>query len=272
MIDRPAAVGPGVDISRPHPARMHNYWLGGKDNFAVDREAADAMSAALPQLPTTARAHRRFLERAARHLVAEAGVRQFVHLGCGLPTGDDLVEIARGFGLGLRVVFVDPDPVIAAHARALLAVDPAGGVRFLLGDAVDPLSILSHPELVEAVDLRLPVCVVLSTPLVNRTDDGLRALLDELADRLVPGSHVVLCHPSDEFVPAALQAVEIGRDNRFDNTLRTTAQVEALLTGWEVLEPGVVPVPEWRPGRAAPEPDRQQVPVLGAVLRRPATG
>jgi SAM-dependent methyltransferase len=268
-MDGPAVSGPTVDVLRPHPARIYNYWLGGKDNFAADREVADAMTAALPHLPMMARAHRRFLERAVRHLAAEVGVRQFVHVGCGLPTSYDLHEIAQEPDPSARIVYVDDDPVVAAHARALLVGNPKGEVAFVPCSADDPPAVFDDPELTGVVDLDLPVGVVLSSALLNRPDAEVRDLLADLRHRLPAGSHLVLSHPTDEFSPATEQAAEIGRAAEFDNAVRRRPDVEALLDGWELVDPGVVPILGWRPDGLDAERDERSVHVLGAVVRHP---
>ncbi len=268
-MDRPAGPGPTVDFSRPHPARIYNYWLGGKDNYAADREVADAMIAALPHLPMMARAHRRYLERAVRHLAVEAGLRQFVHVGCGLPTSYNLHEVAQETDPSARIVYVDDDPVVAAHARALLVSGPKGEVSFVLGAADDPLGVFARPELTDVVDLGRPVGVLLSSALLNRSDAGVRELLGGLRELLAPGSHLVLTHPTGEFDPATEQAVQIGRAAEFDNAVRTRQEVAALLDGWEPVEPGVVPVLGWRPDGLDATRAERSVHILGAVVRRP---
>jgi hypothetical protein len=267
MADGPAAARPAVDLTAPHPARVYDYLLGGKDNFAVDRELADAMIAELPQLPAMIRAHRRFLERATRHLATEAGLRQFVHVGYGLPSSYDLHQVAQETDPSARVVYVDSDPVVAAHARALLVGDPKGAVAFVLGDECDPLRVFTDPTLTAAVDLGLPLGIGLSTLLLNRPDDDVRALLGRLFDLVAPGSHLVVTHQTTEFGGAA--AAAIGRTGGLANPIRSRDEVAALLGRWEPIEPGVVPILGWRPDGLDAERDERAVHLLGAVARRP---
>jgi hypothetical protein len=267
MADGPAAARPTVDLSRPHPARVYDYLLGGKDNFAVDRELADAMIAELPQLPGMIRAHRRFLERATRHLAGEVGLRQFVHIGYGLPTSYDLHQVVQEADPSARVVYVDADPVVAAHARALLVADGKGVVTFVLGHESDPLRVFTDPALTEAVDLDLPLGIGLSARLLNRPDDDVRALLGRLADLVAAGSHLVITHQTTEFGGAA--AAAIGRSGGLANPVRSRAGVAALLGPWEPVEPGVVPILGWRPDGLDADRDERMVHLLGAVARRP---
>src|SRR5690349_6843140 len=175
---QPHGAVPEIDISRPHPVRVHNYWLGGKDNYAVDRELGDAMIAELPGLAMMALEHRRFMERAVRHLVADAGITQFVLLGSGLPTSFNLHQAIQGIEPLASVVYVDSDPVVAAHSRALLVSHPKGAVSFVLGDIADPAALLDDPDLAAAVDLRAPVAVAVSSTLMRHTDEEARAVLD----------------------------------------------------------------------------------------------
>jgi hypothetical protein len=269
MADGPAAARPPVDLTRPHPARVYDYLLGGKDNFAVDREFADAMIAELPQLPGMIRAHRRFLERATRHLAAEVGLRQFVHVGYGLPTSYDLHQIAQEADPTARVVYVDADPVVAAHVRALLVGDAKGAVEFVLADPADPLRVFTDPALTGTVDLGLPLGIGLSSALLNGPDDEVRARLGRLAELVAPGSHLVLTHQGGEPGPRAAAAAEIGRAGGIANPVRSRAQVAALLGPWQPVDPGVVPILGWRPDGLDAGRDERSVHLLGVVARRP---
>src|SRR4051812_29557414 len=155
----------------PHPARRYNYWLGGKDNFAADRAAADAIEAAFPHIRTAAVENRRFLQRAVRHLVEEAGIRQFLDIGTGLPTADNTHEVAQRIEPSARVVYIDNDPLVLAHARALLTSDPAGATAYLDADLRDADAILAQPELAEVLDLSQPVALLLVAVLHFIADD-----------------------------------------------------------------------------------------------------
>jgi SAM-dependent methyltransferase len=261
--------GSEVDFSRPHPVRIYNYWLGGKDNYAVDRELGDAMRAELPDLATTARAHLRFMERAARYLVAEAGMGQFLLLGAGLPTTYNLHQLVQDVDPLAAVVYADRDPLVAAHSRALRVGTAKGPVSFVLGDVTDPAALLDDPGLTAVLDLAAPVAVALASTLMKHSDEEARAILDVLLARLAPGSHLVLTHPTADFDPdGVLRAVRVGLAAGFQNSVRTRAQVEALFAGWEPVEPGVVPIPDWRSDGLGAQRDAPGVHLLGGVGRK----
>ncbi|WP_214403216.1 SAM-dependent methyltransferase [Pseudonocardia lacus] len=259
-----------MDASRPHPVRVHNYWLGGKDNYAADREVADAMTAELPDLAMIAREHRRFMERAVRHLVAEVGLAQFVLLGAGLPTSYNLHQVVQEVEPLAGVVYADRDPVVAAHCRALLISHPKGAVGFVQGDVADPDALLDDPTLTATVDLGAPVAVALSSTLMRHTDAEARAILDALIARLAPGSHIVLSHPTADFDPDGVaRAMHAGSAAGLGRSTRTLAQVQGLFAGLELLDPGVVPIMQWRPAEAGPRRDAHRVHLLGGVGRKP---
>jgi O-methyltransferase involved in polyketide biosynthesis len=264
-----AAPLPEVDASRPHPVRVYNYWLGGKDHYGVDRELGDAMAVELPGLTAMARAHHRFMERAVRHVVGEAGLAQLVLLGAGLPTTYNLHQAAQEIDPSARVVYVDPDPVVAAHSRALLISDPKGSVTFVPGDVADPAALLEDPELTAALDLRTPVAVALSSTLMRHSDQAARGILDALLERLAPGSHLILTHPTADFDPDAVsRALHVGRAAGFQQSTRSHAQVSAFFAGLDVVDPGVVPILEWRPEELGVQRDARKVHVLGGVARK----
>ncbi|MCO1657336.1 SAM-dependent methyltransferase [Pseudonocardia humida] len=259
-----------MDASRPHPVRVHNYWLGGKDNYAADRELGDAMIAELPGLAMMAREHRRFMERAVRHLATEVGLSQYVLLGSGLPTSYNLHQVAQEVEPLASVVYVDSDPVVAAHSRALLVSHPKGSVSFVPGDVTEPAALLDDPALTGAVDLRAPVAVALSSTLMRHSDEEARAILDVLIARLAPGSHLVITHPTADFDPAGVErAMQVGNAVGLDRSARSQAQVLELFAGLELLDPGVVPIMQWRPDGSGPRRDARRVHLLGGVGRRP---
>ena len=265
-----AAPLPEVDASRPHPVRVYNYWLGGKDHFAADRELGDAMAVELPSLMVIARAHRRFMERAIRYLAGPAGLTQFVLLGSGLPTTYNLHQAAQEVEPAARVVYVDNDPVVAAHSRALLVSDVKGAVSFVMGDLADPAALLADPILTDALDLRMPVAVALSSTLMKHSDESARRILDVLLDRLVAGSHVVLTHPTADFdADAVTRAMGVGQAAGFHQSARSQSEVEALFAGMCLVEPGVVPILSWRPGPLDALRDPRSVHLLGGVGRLP---
>jgi hypothetical protein len=261
---------PDVDVGRAHPARVYNYWLGGKDHYAVDREVGDAMARQLPSLPVMARAHRRFLERAVRYLVAEAGIRQFVHVASGMPTTHNLHQIAQELDPTARIVFVDDDPVIAAHSRALLISDPKGAVSFVQGTIGHVRGLLDDPEMVGTLDLDEPVAVGLSSTLMRFTDDEAREILDTLLDAIAVGSYLTVTHPTADFDPQAVRGVmQVDGASQLEQRTRTQAQVAAFLTGLELVEPGVVPILAWRPDIDGPQRDPRSVHILGGMARKP---
>jgi hypothetical protein len=266
----PDAGGPEIDVSRPHPVRVYNYWLGGKDNYAVDRELGDAMRAELPDLETMAQAHHRFMARAARYLAAEAGITQFLLLGSGLPTTYNLHHVVQEVEPLAVVVYADSDPLVAAHSRALLVSHPKGAVAFVLGDVTDPAALLTDPALTAVLDLHAPVAVALASSLMKHSDEAARTILDTLLAPLAPGSHVVLTHPTADFDPDGVpRAMQVGLAAGFQNSVRTRAQVEGFFAGLELLEPGVVPIPGWRPDGLGPQRDAPGVHLLGGVGRKP---
>jgi hypothetical protein len=265
---QPTAPLPEVDASRPHPVRVHNYWLGGKDNYAADRELADKMIAELPDLAMIAQAHRRFMERAVRHLVTEERATQFLLLGSGLPSTYNLHQVAQQVEPLAAVVYVDSDPVVAAHSRALLISHPKGAVAFVPGDVAEPAALLDDPELAAVLDLGSPVAVALSSTLMRHSDAAARAILDTLLARLAPGSHLVITHPTADFDPTGVQrAMQVGNEGRLGASVRTRVEFAELFAGTQLLEPGVVPIEEWRPDEVGPRRDAHRVHLLGGVAR-----
>ena len=260
---------PEVNASRPHPVRVYNYWLGGKDHFAADRELGDAMAAELPGLTTIARAHRRFMERTIRYLAGPAGMTQFLLLGSGLPTTYNLHEAAQEIQPDARVVYVDSDPVVAAHSRALLVGQEKGPVEFVLGDLDDAAGLLADPELTAVLDLAQPVAVALSSTLMKYSDQDARRIVDTVRDGLVPGSHLTITHPTADFDPDGVaRAVGVGKAGGFGQSVRSQAEVEALFAGLELAEPGVVPILAWRPDSFADQRSPHTVHLLGGVGRK----
>jgi SAM-dependent methyltransferase len=267
---RPSGPLPEVDVTRPHSVRIYNYWLGGKDHYAADRELGDAMIVELPSLATMAKAHRSFLERAVRHLAAEAGATQFLLLGAGLPTTYNLHQVAQEAEPLASVVYADSDPVVAAHSRALLVSHPKGTVAFVPGDTADLPALLADPALGDVLDLAAPVAVALSSSLMKHSDQAARRILDGLLDRLAPGSHLILTHPTADFdQEAVLRAMRVGLASGFAQSVRSREEFAALFAGLELVDPGVVPILAWRPDERGPQRDVHSVHLLGAVGRKP---
>ncbi|GAA5015526.1 SAM-dependent methyltransferase [Kitasatospora paranensis] len=264
--------GGGVDLRAdvPHPARMYDYYLGGKDNFPADREAAERALAANPEFRTTARANRAFLQRAVRH-VAGQGIDQFLDIGTGIPTAGNTHEIAQLVNPAARVVYVDNDPIVLTHARALMAGMGLGRTAVLQADLRSPAAILAAPEVGELLDLDRPVALVLAAVLHFLPDEDEPALvLKTLIDALAPGSHLILSHGTADFIPDEIRDRVTGVYDRATAPLvgRSRAEVRTLLDGLEVLEPGVVTVPLWRPD-ADPDEAAHRVSMYGAVARKP---
>lgn len=262
-----AAVGvvtEGFDSDVPSPARMYDYYLGGQDNFAADREAAEAVIASHPDQRQLARNNRAFLARAVEHL-ADAGITQFVDIGTGIPTAPTVHEIARRTRPGARVVYVDDDPVVLAHARALLAEDAA--VAVVEADMHDPAAITSHPDVARLIDFDRPVGVLLVAVLHFSPGDEPRRILGHFRSRMVPGSYLVLSAGSSAGLTDA-ELTEIreayARTPRGGH-LRSRAEITELFDGFELVEPGVVDVSRWR-GFERPT----RLSILAGVARRVA--
>jgi SAM-dependent methyltransferase len=256
---------------RAQAARVYDVWTGGKDHLSADRAAAEQVAARAPWVVAGARANRAFVQRVVRFL-ATSGIRQYLDVGCGLPSAGAVHEVARQHRPGARVVYVDHDPLVLVHARALLA-DPSTAVA--AGDVRDPHALLADPVVRSHLDLRQPVAVLLTALLhfIDDEDDP-RGIVATFRDTLVPGSYLVLSHAADlpdlPGQPAraedSREAAQVYRELAGPFTLRTRAEVEALFDGWELVEPGLVGAHEWRPRRGRPGPP---VPLLAGVGRLP---
>jgi hypothetical protein len=261
-----------IDTSVPHPARRYNYWLGGKDHFAADRESGDAIAAAFPIVVHLARANRAFLARGVRFL-AEAGVRQFLDIGTGLPAPDNTHEVAQGVAPESRVVYVDNDPIVMTHARALLQGDPRGRTAYLEADLRDPGAILRHPTLRETLDLREPVGLLLVAVLhFIRDDEQAASAVGELLAALPPGSGLVLSHGTMDFsTPEGITAYEkMYAEGRTDVRARPKSTIDAYLAGMEIADPGIVQVTDWRADdNPADRPVTEDLAIYAAVARKP---
>jgi O-methyltransferase involved in polyketide biosynthesis len=244
----------------PHTARIWNYWLGGKDNFAADREMGDQVRAFLPDIVRSARADRAFLKRAVRFLVAEAGIRQFLDVGTGLPTADNTHEVAQAIVPECRVVYVDNDPLVLVHARALLTSAPEGVTDYLDADARDTDLILADAR--ATLDFTRPVAVML-LGLLNFIGDDAEAqrIVDGLMAAVPAGSYLAIAYPTTEVnAEESERAAESwNRTAKPPITLRSRAAMVRFFDGLEILEPGVVSCTKWRPEPGSePEPDVYQ--------------
>ncbi|GLY90754.1 SAM-dependent methyltransferase [Actinoallomurus iriomotensis] len=265
----------GFHTRTPNEARVVDYLLGGKDNFAADREAAERAIALAPGLPMMALESRRFLGRVVRFLV-EAGIRQFIDLGCGLPTQNNAHEVAQAATPEARVVYVDFDPVVVTHARALLADNVRTSV--VQADVRDPDLILGHPDLVRLIDLKRPVAILLiSTLQAVPEDEVVLDIVTRLREAICPGSWMVISHPTSDDRPevtgrlaAMFQDEEIVKGTRRRDNLRTRAEIEPYFDGLELADPGIVRIPAWRPDGAGPGVDPESVWAIAGAGRKPA--
>ncbi|HEU4541442.1 MAG TPA: SAM-dependent methyltransferase [Jiangellaceae bacterium] len=247
----------GIDITVAHAARVYDYWLGGKDNFAADRALGDAMIQAIPSLPTMARENRKFLGRAVEYLVSEAGVRQFLDIGTGIPTAGNVHEVAQKIAPDSRVLYVDHDPIVLAHARALMTSTPEGRTDFIMADIREPEAILSAPELAKTLDMQEPTALMLVAILMYFYDhEGVYEWVSTLVEALPSGSYVVITHPTADFEPAAMgEAVAAAGQAGITLVPRSKSEVERFFDGLELVEPGVVPVVTWHPDELVDDPD-----------------
>jgi hypothetical protein len=255
---------PQIDTTVPHSARIWNYWLGGKDNYLVDREAGDKYREAYPQIVDIARAGRQFLARAVRFLAAEAGVRQFIDVGTGLPAPENTHEIAQRVAPECRIVYVDNDPLVLIHARALLASVPEGSCDYADADMRDPGAILAAAE--RTLDLSRPVAVLFIGVLGHVPAYGeSRAIVEAVMGGVAAGSYLVL---KDSVAgQARLKANEqYEQTGAVPYASRTAEQVAGYFAGLDLVPPGVVPVGDWRPGPGSPTP--AQADSLGGVGRK----
>src|SRR5215468_3893654 len=242
---------PDFDTSVPHIARVYDYWLGGKDNFAADRELGEQALQAYPKLVFSVRASRAFLDRAVRFLAAEAGIRQFLDIGTGIPTANNTHEVAQRIAPASRIVYVDHDPIVLAHARALLTSSPEGATAYLDADLRDPGAILAAAA--DTLDFGQPVAVMLIAVMHFVGDDAeAGAIMDRLMAACVPGSFATISHAASD-IDAEQMAEMVRRINQTaaeHTTLRDRAGVTRLFAGLEPVEPGVVRAAEWRPDSA----------------------
>jgi hypothetical protein len=262
---------PEIDISRPHSARMYDYYLGGKNHFAADRETAEQLLATMPWARTGARENRAFLGRAVRYLAAEAGIRQFLDIGTGLPTTGAVHEVAQSVAPAARIVYVDNDPLVLAHARALLTSSPEGRTAYIQADLREPEAILSDPVTREVLDFGQPVVLVLAVVLPFVPDEFRPAeILATLLSALPAGSYLVASHGTAEHDRAGVGAAERAyRAAGVPAQFRDSDEFARLaFSGLDLVEPGVVLVSEWRPEGARPRPGPAEVGCYGGVARK----
>jgi hypothetical protein len=242
------AAVPDFDMTKAHIARVQDYWLGGKDHFEVDRIAGDEAIAALPDMAASVRNTRAFLGRTVRFLAEEAGIRQFLDIGTGIPTAANTHEVAQAVAPESRIVYVDNDPMVLAHARALLTSDPRGECAYVDADIRDTRHILDVAA--KVLDFSKPVGVVLMAVLQFVPDaDDPHAIVRHLMGAVPAGSYLVISHPASDIQATAMA----GMANRLNQLMaqqvkpRSRAEVTRFFDGLELVEPGVIRCPEWRP-------------------------
>jgi hypothetical protein len=269
--------GTGIDATVPHSARIFNYWMGGKDNYPVDREAGDAWVAIDGTILRIVREQRAFLKRTVRYLAGEAGIRQFLDVGTGLPTAENTHEVAQQVAPDARIVYVDNDPLILAHARALMTSTEEGATRYIHADMRDPVPMLAEAS--ELLDFNKPIAVLFLGVLGHLAEvEEARRVIRQLMDAAAPGSYLLLCDSivveGDE---ASLEAAEeYGSTGAVPYNYRLRDELASFFEGLELVDPGLVSISLWRPerptgvpriGRPDPEPLEQ---TIGGLARKPA--
>lgn len=249
-----------VDTSRPHPARMYNAFLGGKDNYAADQFAAAEVLRVAPEVRVTALENRAFIARAVRHLVGDAGVRQIIDIGTGIPAAGAVHEVADHAAPNVRVAYVDNDPIVHVHAQALLSKRPATSI--VLADLRKPTDILEDPRVTDLIDFSRPVALLLAAILHFITDaENPGQIVATLRDTLAPGSYLVLSHATGDFrASAAVRAAAVYETATAPMVLRDRSRISEFFDGFEILDPGIVPMQLWRPEGRRP---KQADAVLG---------
>ncbi|GAB3256595.1 SAM-dependent methyltransferase [Kineosporia babensis] len=240
----------------PNSARMYDYWLGGKDNYAADRQLADLFLQKIPSMREMARANRDFVNRAA-HVLAAEGVRQFLDIGTGIPTSPNLHETAQGVAPDAHVVYADNDPVVLAHARALMISNEVGQVAYIDADVRKAEEILANPELQAQLDLERPVALMLiAVMMLIGEEEGPQASVARLREALPSGSYLAITHPTADFDPPVVAEVtDAARASGMTFVPRSKAEVQAFFGDWELIEPGLVPVRAWRPDGPVENPE-----------------
>jgi hypothetical protein len=257
------------DTGVAHSARRYNYWLGGKDNFAADRESGDAIASTFPTIRDSVRENRRFLRRTVEFLVGEVGITQFLDIGTGLPTADNTHQVAQRVAPRARIVYVDNDPLVLAHARALLTSSPEGATAYIDADVRDPDKIFTAPELRATLDLSQPVGLVLLAVLhfVQDSEDPY-GVVASLVKALPAGSYLVVSHATYDLVdPAKVQQLEALSGGQWRS--RSREEFTRFFTGLELVDPGVGPIGDWRPTPGTRPPDPAEIVTFGAVARIP---
>ncbi|TCO22058.1 S-adenosyl methyltransferase [Kribbella steppae] len=237
-----------LNLDRPHGARVYDYFLGGKDNFAIDRQAAEHLLEAFPGFRTAARSNRMWMHRAARY-VAERGVTQFLDVGTGIPTSPNLHEVVQQVVPEARVVYADNDPIVLAHSRALLVSSPEGKTAYLEADVTDPQSILESAEVKDVLDLSQPVALSL-VGVFHYLPDALKPydLVQQLLEPLASGSYLIFSHCTPDFAPELWErAIQVYKADGGDAQVRSKEEIARFFDGLELVEPGVSAPFRWHP-------------------------
>jgi O-methyltransferase involved in polyketide biosynthesis len=262
-----SAEPPSFDTAIPHPARIYDYWLGGKDNYEADRKAAEEVIATQPSILDTVRANRAFLRRAVQYLTGEAGIRQFLDIGTGLPTADNTHEVAQSIAPESRIVYVDNDPIVLAHARALLAGTAEGATAYVQADAREPEKILR--EAAKTLDFSQPVAVMMLGLLhYIRDADGPDQIVSRLMAGVAPGSYLTISEATRDIDTHSItQSAARFNTQRVaaQFTPRRRAEIARYFTGLDLVDPGLVPLPQWR---VLANPAKQ-IPAYAGMGRKP---
>jgi hypothetical protein len=259
-----------IDRTRPHQARVYDYWLGGKDNFAVDREAAERALAAYPGLRRGVRAQRAFLANVVDYLVRTQGIRQFLDIGTGIPTANNTHEVAHAVDPGTRIVYLDNDPVVLAHARALLTGSRPGTTSYIDADARDTDRILTEAAALLDFDQPIAVLLIGILQLIPDQDDP-GGIVTRLLEAVSPGSWLAIFHPASDIMPDQIGEVarQVSENAVTPTTLRSRQEVLGFFDGLELMDPpGLVQVHRWLPGAAAPDMG-DEVPGYAGLARKP---
>jgi hypothetical protein len=257
---------PVIDTTVPHSARIWNYWLGGKDNYAVDRAAGDQFCEMFPGVSEMARAEREFLGRSIRYLAGEAGIRQFLDIGTGLPTLDNTHEVAQRVAPESRIVYVDNDPLVLAHARALLTGTPEGATDYIDADLRDPATILAAAA--KTLDFTQPIALMLIGILGHISDsEDPYGIVRALMSALPPGSYLAQCDGTDTDPELNAATAVYNNTGAVAYHLRSPEEIARFFDGLELVEPGVVSTPLWRPDPSSSAP-RGEMAHFGGVGRK----
>ncbi|MFJ2217681.1 SAM-dependent methyltransferase [Streptomyces sp. NPDC101062] len=249
-----------IDTSKPHPARMYDYYLGGKDNYEVDREAAEQAIARFPEIKQGARTNRAFMHRAARWL-ADQGIRQFLDIGTGIPSEPNLHQIVQQTAPEARIVYVDSDPIVLRHGEALLRSTPQGSTDFILADVRDPGKIIEQAR--TTLDFNKPIALSLVALLHFVSDEyNPTGIVEELVSNLPSGSFLVLSHVTGDFAPDTWDSiVSIYRKGGTPAQVRSRPEVAQFFEGLDLTDPGIVPATDWHPDNTQPAAPSGQAPV-----------